>query len=159
MKDAARRNDPSFLPPLRGRGTAKRWKGRSVGRLDIRSAPRSVRYNCRVTTRQFRYIALAGNSRCACGARTGERNRASAYPSRRASRATYRMIPGRDHISKVPKREALFGTYIELRGSPRNISSAPRAHNGAGTPAPPNQYSIFEYQHQWNCPVTTRYRV
>ena len=47
MKDAARRNDPSFLPPLRGRGTAKRWKGRSVGRLDIRGALRPVRYNCR----------------------------------------------------------------------------------------------------------------
>ena len=32
------------------------------------------------------------------------------------------MIPGRDHISKAPKREALFGAYIELREK-RNISS------------------------------------
>ena len=45
-----------------------------VARLDIRGATRSVRYNCRVMTRQFRYIALAGNSGCArfARARTGE---------------------------------------------------------------------------------------
>ena len=118
-------------------GTAKRWKGHSVGRLDIRGAPHPVRYNCRVSTRQFRYIAHAGNSRCArfARARTGEGNALARFPvgdgvfdvprplssrrilrlsflslSRRAgiegSRATYRMIPGRDHISKPPRQEA-----------------------------------------------------
>ena len=67
--------------------------------------------------------------------------------------------PGTGSYIESAEEEILFGTYIELRGQPRNISSALRAHNGAGNPAPPNQYSIFEYQHQWNCPVTTRYRV
>ncbi len=59
----------------------------------------------------------------------GKGKRLSLFSSR--SCATYRMIPGRDHISKAPKREVLFGAYIELRGSARNISSARHARIGS----------------------------
>ena len=59
----------------------------------------------------------------------GKEKRLSLFSSR--SCATYRMIPGRDHISKAPKREVLFGAYIELHGSARNISSARHARIGS----------------------------
>ena len=84
--------------------------------------------------RQFRYTgvpkARQGDLMRSLRSRENGRKESDCLFSRRE--ATYRVRAV--NISKAPKREVLFGAYIELRGSARNISSARRATHHSVAP-------------------------